>query len=152
MNSICTVSAVCPNLYLPNLCTTTHSSGKTYGNLWLPNLVDQDYTKTGSYEIASNAEVGLSVLYWSCEKPSNGCDENRANSAPLDIYIKVEARIDAYTLKCSENWRIQDTSGHARIVNEITHPIFEMGSNAIIPKLSFDKSTIRLTLAGISGK
>lgn len=40
---------------------------KIHDNLWLPDPVDQDYGKAGSYETCKDAEVSLSAHYWNCK-------------------------------------------------------------------------------------
>lgn len=44
-----------------------------------------------------------------------------------------------HRLKCAEYWNPPYSSWHARITTEITNPIFEVVSHAMISKLPFDK-------------
>jgi hypothetical protein len=64
--------------------------------------------------------------------------ETLLNLQPLDIFIKGEARMGAYRLKCNNGWRNLEY-GHSRITNVITNPVLEMGSNYMLPKHSFQK-------------
>jgi hypothetical protein len=57
---------------------------------------------------------------------------------PLDIFIKGEARMGAYRLKCNYSW-INLEYGHSRITNVITNPVLETGRDYVLRKYSFEK-------------
>ena len=59
---------------------------------------------------------------------------------PLDLIIKGEARLGAYRLKCSNNWK--PGNGHSRIDQIVTDPegILLMGSDYMVPIFSFEES------------
>lgn len=53
---------------------------------------------------------------------------------PLDIYIKAEARIGSYRLKCNNAWRPTCMVGHTRIDNVISIPQLNMRGDSMTKK------------------
>src|ERR1044072_996394 len=65
--------------------------------------------------------------------------ETMLNLPPLDIYVRGEARIAAYRLSKTSNWKPHIGPGHTRIEKLVTDPILEMGTDTINPRISYDK-------------
>lgn len=65
--------------------------------------------------------------------------ETVLNLPSLDIYIKREARLGEYKQIRNANWRDHKCEG-AIITTVVVNPLFDIGSDYIIPRIHYDKS------------
>jgi ribonuclease HI len=108
----------------------------TYGCLvWWPK-VEQAQAKL---KLNSVQRLACICITGAIKSTSTTAMETLLNMPPLDIFIKGEARMGAYRLELNNNWIKRNQQGHARITSTVTNPLLDMGSDRMLPKLTFDK-------------
>ena len=110
----------------------------TYGAaIWWPKTNQQQaLTKLNSLQ-----RLALLCITGAMSSTPTTAMEAFLSLTPLDLFIKGEARLGAYRLQASGNWRTGRNTGHSTIINLVTEPagILLMGSDQIQKQYSFKK-------------
>jgi hypothetical protein len=73
---------------------------------------------------------------------------------PLHLHLEAEGRAGIYRTQCSYQWKPGSSrSGHVCITQDMeTDPILQMGSEKLILRYVYEKTSRSDTLTGVNGK
>lgn len=106
-----------------------YEGSKTRDNLWLPGFV-KNHTEF---------RLACPCITEGTQSIPAAAMETILNLPSLDILIMEEARMKAYLLSNTNNWRTPHRSGHTSIETVVINPIFDMGSDIVTIRISNEK-------------
>jgi ribonuclease HI len=108
----------------------------TYGSLvWWPKLEQ----RTAELELTKLQRLACLCITGAMRSTPTAALETLLNLPSLTIYIKAEARMAAYRLQITGNWRPGPVDGHSRITSVVTNSLFDMSSDLMLPKINTEK-------------